>query len=170
MKQLVFEYFLKSIYKYQSESNSIGSLKAMKLLFFTCLINSEKGSDPVLLDIFDNFRAMPYGHIEGDIFDMLIKKNPLNYFEVSNKEIKVIGDLNKLEEDIHSYIKYEINKSINLLSEVNPEIFSMSAFELIDLSHLHYSWRKTYVSRKDVDNYSPKIEKDIIIKQDRVYH
>lgn len=72
-----FEYFCLKIYEaYGNKSdNDLSPLKLQKLLFLTCAASiDKKETTEGLLSIFDNWYAMPYGHIEKDIYDY-VRKN-----------------------------------------------------------------------------------------------
>ncbi len=76
-----FEYFVFLLIK---NSNSLkelkttyyGSLKIQSLLFFlvSASIDNETNTYP-LLDVFDNFHALPYGIIERDVFEYIKNNN-----------------------------------------------------------------------------------------------
>lgn len=52
-------------------------LTAMKLLFLAAAPKKDGGDD--LLDIFDNFYAMPYGPVESDVYNAFRKTNFLRF-------------------------------------------------------------------------------------------
>ena len=60
-------------------------LTAMKLLFLAAAPKEEGGDD--LLDIFDNFYAMPYGPIEIDVYNA-IQGNKLPSYTVNYRHIE----------------------------------------------------------------------------------
>ena len=52
------------------KENDLSVLKIMMLLFFT-VAASVKQDDEGLLKVFNNFVAMPIGHIESDVWDII---------------------------------------------------------------------------------------------------
>lgn len=71
-----FEYLTKLFIDWFKEENPIESdnykehfskLKLMKLLFFTAAVDTNKNNDG-LLDIFNNFHALPYGPVDLDVY------------------------------------------------------------------------------------------------------
>ena len=60
----------------------------MKLLFFTSAVGSNRNNNKGLLDIFDNFYALPYGAIENDVYDNLIHINCFTFKDNSIIEFK----------------------------------------------------------------------------------
>lgn len=68
------------------QENFFGKQKMMKLIFFAASVPHEDGSD--LLDIFDNWYAMPYGPVESDVWDFF-RLDLLPRYRITNKiEIK----------------------------------------------------------------------------------
>lgn len=100
-KEKMFEYIVLELLKWWKEANpnkeiydnDLGTLKVMKLLFFTVASstnsyyhNSKK--EVGLLEIFDKWYARPYGHIEGDIDELIrFRKGKFKSFEITPKQI-----------------------------------------------------------------------------------
>ena len=68
-KIVAFEYILYKLNEWYKENNptqenDLSILKAMKLLFFVSVVDTEKH----LLSTFDNFQAWQYGHVEADVY------------------------------------------------------------------------------------------------------
>jgi len=87
-KTQAFEYFVYQLQKWyigkygSFENNDFSILKVLKLLFFCSAIEAEKDKDDTLLDIaFDNFYAMPYGHVESDVYNA-IRGGELSFFKI----------------------------------------------------------------------------------------
>jgi hypothetical protein len=82
--------------------NNFSKLKLMKLLFFTCAVEANK-NDNGLLHIFDEWYAMPFGHVENDVynnFDMVkILKFTYNGIEICEDLKKYLIEL-KLVKDV----------------------------------------------------------------------
>lgn len=79
LKVKYFEYFVKKLVQESKDledfkSRNYSIVKTMKLLFFTVQASIEQDKENSLLNIFDNWYAAPYGHVEGDI-DKYIKEN-----------------------------------------------------------------------------------------------
>jgi hypothetical protein len=82
----------KNISNYEdfNKNNDLNKLKVIKLHFFVTAINSNNNN---LLEVFNKFCAMPYGHVESDIYNSLGK---LNFFTVDVKKL-IINDLNTID-------------------------------------------------------------------------
>lgn len=93
-KKLAFEYFIFNLIKWwgelnptkEFEENDLSSLKVLKILFFVSAVGSNREEDG-LLKIFKNWMAMPYGHVEIDVYKMMRDKEQFNWFEITNKRI-----------------------------------------------------------------------------------
>lgn len=73
------------------KENDLSVLKIMMLLFFT-VAASVKQDDEGLLKVFNNFVAMPIGHIESDVWDIIkYKKGIIGQFRISNKGLEVVN-------------------------------------------------------------------------------
>ncbi len=94
-KEKSFEYVVPLIadwWKEQNPSkdfkcNDLSVLKIMRILFLIASVDTNKDNDG-LLDIFDKWSAMPYGHIEKDVWQMIKgKKGIFKNFVISNKPL-----------------------------------------------------------------------------------
>src|SRR6218665_1686180 len=91
-KRLYFEYVLHKLLEWhhektgREEPNDLGVLKSIKLLFFVSAAKTSIGNDNSLLDlVFDKFSAMPYGHVESEVYSEIVNKTGnLKYFEIDN--------------------------------------------------------------------------------------
>jgi uncharacterized phage-associated protein len=140
----------------KTEENDFSVLKSLKLLFFVSSCNAKSKEKNILLDsVFDNFYAMPYGHVESDVYNA-IRQDELAFYSIntrkatprSEKQIDVIefnSTFSKLfKSEINSEILTKIDESINFLKDRNAQFVSYSAFELVELSHLYTSWDRNY--------------------------
>ena len=67
--------------------NNLGKLKVMKLLFFTVSSSSNR-NDSGLLKIFNNWHALPYGHVEKDIMNLFeYRKGDFGWFIIDQEKI-----------------------------------------------------------------------------------
>lgn len=170
-KTLSFEYFISLLINWRSEkygdisSNDFSTLKVLKLLFFCSAINAEENSENTLLDSpFDNFYAMPYGHVESDIYNS-IRKNELQFYEISNSQT-IVKNKNNFN-NLSPIIKEQIDISFKKLVKINPELFEMTPLELVELSHQWYSWKFYYSKAKQSGSFSAPIPPYIIKSEDK---
>lgn len=175
-KLLAFEYVLFKLIEWYriknsllnledfNSNNNFNKLKVIKLHFFVVAINSEKNT---LLDVFNKFYAMPYGHVEGEIYNSLGR---MNFFEVDNKMLLIkntdnlsINNFSALEE---TYI-YEVNESIEELKVKNPNIINYNALDLVELSHTWFSWKSMYSYAQSNHRRSELIPQQLIKEENK---
>lgn len=141
-KTLAFEYWLTQMLIWGNELNpkvpfsSFSRLKALKLLFFSASVKDEQGKD--LLDIFDNFYALPYGPVESDIYNC-ITLDRLQYFSFKNFSLEKKQDY--CDETLNDDMKQRIKYAIKMLRTNNQKIIKYNAEQLVSLSHIWFSWR-----------------------------
>lgn len=85
-----FDYMLHLFEKWRDNHETIKGkpfpkLTAMKLLFLAAAPKKDRGDD--LLDIFDNFYAMPYGPVESDVYNAMCE-DKLPSFSVKYRSIE----------------------------------------------------------------------------------
>lgn len=136
--------------------NDLSKLKVFKLHFFATSTHKEA------LEIFDSFHALPYGHVETDIYSGLAD---LRHFNLTNTELIPLDDY-YLRIKGKDGIPFEM---INNLRKINPEIINYSAFDLVKLSHKWFSWKHNY--SQAIENYSrsKKISPTTIINENKYY-
>lgn len=137
-----FEYWLTQMLMWGNEmtpSVSLGSftrLKALKLLFFTAAVKDEDGSD--LLDIFDNFYALPNGPVESDVYNC-ITADRLTYYSFMNFSFATKQPF--VDNGLSSSLRQRIDKAIASLRKKNEKIVAYNAERLVMLSHMWLSWQ-----------------------------
>ena len=143
--------------------SNLSKLKLMKILFFITAQNVREWY--LLNNVFNNFYAMPYGPVEGDVYDNLDKL--INYKLVGN-QLKAIEGAD-FKYDLEKDIMDTIDESIDKLKAISPSIFNMGAFELVELSHKADSWRITFNEAQSFGSLSRKMPADVI-KMSKVYY
>ncbi|ERJ61346.1 hypothetical protein [Sphingobacterium paucimobilis] len=170
-KIVLFEYFLKKLVEWYCDYyqlnitnfndhpyNNLSKLKVIKLHFFACSTNSEA------LEIFDDFHAMPYGHVESGIYNHL---DNLRFCNVTNSKL-IINDMNSF---LNFFPKnYEvIDACIERLRNINLSLISLEPFELVELSHKWFSWRYNFQKARQNGSYSRPINSELILKEEKFY-
>jgi hypothetical protein len=173
-KEKLFEFVVKKLAEWYQEQNqnqdindnNFGTLKVLKLLFFVCSCRAHLDSS--LIDIFDDFYAMPFGHIEKDILSLL-KQNNGKFENIEITDSKTIFNNLFTECPDDKEILKSIDDSIDYLKEKNPILINYSALSLVDLSRIFYSWNRYYRLAKKDNTYSMKIPKEFIISEDKIF-
>jgi uncharacterized phage-associated protein len=179
-KLLAFEYVVYHLLRWHKRRSATGKndlsiLKTLKLLFFVTAARSNKNETSFLLDkVFSNFVAMPYGHVESDIYNGIISNSGvLNYFSIDNKctnEINISNTANiEYEISLTDEFKKEVRLSIEYLSQQSPNLILLSPFELVNLSHTWYSWQKFFKEAKKSSQRSIPIPADCIKSEYKLY-
>lgn len=172
LKISAFEYLLFKLVEWHKEltgndENDISVLKALKLLFFVSAVGTTKDSKSTLMDdLFQNFVAMPYGHVESEIYDY-IKNGSLSNITINNSTtiIKSSFDINDVDKEIRS----RIDDALYMLRSINNDLIKYSSFDLVDLSHSWYSWQLNYREARIKGNKSQKIEVLDIMSEEKIY-
>lgn len=172
MKVSLFEYFLKHLVEWyckyygisvhhfnQDPHNNLSKIKIFKLHFFAC------STDDEALDIFNNFHALPYGHVESTIYDNL---NGLTHFSIDNSRLTILSELDEIKGTTpeQNAIIDRIAKNIR---EKNFELISFDPFDLVEISHRWFSWNFTFQEARKVGMYSKAISPSLI-KQEAKYY
>jgi hypothetical protein len=137
---------------------SFSKLKVFKLHFFASAVNADKNHKG-LLNVFDKFYALPYGHVESDIYNHLDK---LTIFSFNG------NSLERKTEENHTYFnsiniyKQELDSSIDSLKIKNADLILYKALDLVELSHKWYSWRVNFNLARSTKRYSHAISTEII--------
>ncbi|HIY76400.1 MAG TPA: DUF4065 domain-containing protein [Candidatus Sphingobacterium stercorigallinarum] len=166
-----FEYFLKGLVGWFCDfytidnadfndhpQNNLSKLKVIKLHFFASSTSTD------MLDLFDDFHAMPYGHVESEIYRSLSK---LQFAEVTNTKL-VITDIKSFNE-VSVGQSEVVDNSISTLKELNSQLISFSPFDLVELSHKWFSWRYNFEIAKKDGSFSRPISKELIKKEEKYY-
>jgi hypothetical protein len=175
-KYMLFEYMIDGIISWYKDvdkgvdiKNELNRLKLIKLNFFITAASTE-GKKEGLLAYFDDFRAMPFGHVESEIYDQV--KSP-----IFQKRKYYLGKFSINEELVPSdyYTEIEIYKTliddaILLLRGKNENLVKYKSFDLVELSHEWASWRLVFNIAKSKGLNSMPIPKEIIINENKFYH
>lgn len=144
IKKQAFEFLLTQLLQWAKETKpivpieSFTRLKALKLLFFVAVIRDDKNTD--LLDIFDNFYAMPNGPVESDIYNC-ITSDSLDFYTFRDFSFHITTEYR--ESVLSNDIKQRIITSVECLKKQNYAVISYNAEKLVQLSHEWISWQNS---------------------------
>lgn len=179
-KEPFFEYTLYLLTKWYKDvfpdaaENDLSTLKVLKLLFFVSAAKASSDDDHSLVDdVFDNYKAMPYGHVESDVYNYIRNNNgDLEYFKIDNLRTltKDGANIPSLEASLDGAIKSKIDDSVDYLKKRNNDLIKLSAFDLVELSHLWYSWKKNYQPNEQEEVRSFRIDKADIKIEAKVFN
>ena len=174
-KNDIFSYMLtqlvdwyKEVKKVEEEEalNHFSKLSVLKLLFFIAAVpNGTEEKD--LLDIFDNFSALPYGPVESDIYNA-IRDNKIPGYTIGGKYI-THNDL-ATKNHLCPQIRKRIDSSIKHVKDKKPKLITMAAFDLVDETHKWASWKNPYNFAQMIGQDSMPMELESIRKEASLYY
>lgn len=173
-KHQFFEYLLNSLLKWYSEGesekdNDLSILKSLKLLFLITAADIEINKsdfnnikeDLLIFNTFNNFCALPLGHVESDIYDYIKKtRGSLSSFSINRSTLTKLND--NLIRDQKSCERIDI--AIDYLKDNFPKLISMKAYELVELTHKWNSWKLFYNTK-----YMSSIPREVIIEETKFF-
>ena len=172
MKIALFEYFLKHLVEWYCDyynievqqfnthhNNNLSKIKIIKLHFFAT------STDDDALDIFNDFHALPYGHVESFVYDHL---NDLMHFEVDNISLTLRSELNQIQGHSaeHNVI---IDRMVENLKNLNLDLIALEPFDLVEISHRWFSWNFTFQEARKMGLYSRAISPSLIKQEVKHY-
>ena len=158
-KKITFEYIIYKLNElkdeFQIQDDSIFTkLRLQKLLFLISTVNATS-SDKGLLNIFNNFYALPYGPVEKDIYEFVENGDLENITFSGNK-----CDISKLNDSIFwclsDKIKYLVTSSVDKLKEkgVIKGYLEMPVFDLVNITQQWTVWTVCYSVAEMLNNGS----------------
>jgi len=144
--------------------NDFSKLKSFKLLFFTTAVTADRENDG-LLTIFDNFWAMPYGHVEKDVYENLGFSQKV----VITNNSAIINNISDCYYDEINAYKHLIIDAVELLKKKNSELVFQTAFDLVELSHQWSSWKTSFKFARVQDKLSMPISPSTIKSEPKVF-
>lgn len=173
-KNDIFSYMLtqlvdwyKEVKKVEEEEalNHFSKLSVLKLLFFIAAVpNGTEEND--LLDIFDDFSALPYGPVESQIYNAICQ-NKIPKYTIGGRFAALNSE--PFSQELSSKITTRINKSITALRFLKPELITLGAFELVDETHKWPSWSDSFNLAQILGKESSPMDSDEIRKDATIY-
>lgn len=162
----LIEWFKEEFGENASYKISFTKLKVLKLLFFVSSVNANE-EEHGLLDVFDNYVAMPFGPVESDIYNY-INDGDIGKYQISDRQFLVNADYRN-GETLSEELQTAIDESINALKEINPKLICYTPFELVDLSHKWSCWQVAMNFANMLGKKSVSIPTETIIRSDKYY-
>lgn len=171
-KLLALEYIVDKVKSWYAlaggdlQNNDLSKLKITKLLFFTCAATADRDI-PGLLNTFDNFVAMPFGHVESDLQDHMGNTSQFSITK-TGLSFKEGVDHYEMNPEIANLCPI-IDKGIERLQQINFNLVKYTPFELVDLSHRWQSWKTVFALAKRNGKFSMKIPNDMIMVEPKIF-
>ena len=165
-----FEFMMDELVAWVTElggnpKTELNLLKVIKLNFFIAAASSSE-SDKGLLEVFNNFHAMPYGHVESSVYDAVKGIPGLTKYILKGNSIDWNQNTINLDSKNQTMIKESIGR-IKILT-YNKLVLQSGAY-LVDLSHTWHSWRLFYSLAKSMDKKSMKIPSEVIQRETKIF-
>lgn len=138
-----FDYMLHLFFQWRNSHKEVNGktlpkLTAMKMLFLTSVPKEDGGDD--LLDIFNNFYAMPYGPCEIDI-QKAMDENKMPSFNIEYRSIEPRKDAEPYEpKRYYGELYNRVRHAVNELREKNENLVLLNAFDLVGLTQRWHAW------------------------------
>lgn len=172
LKADCFEFLMDELVKWVEEKGGnpkryLNLLKVIKLNFFVAAASSSETSEG-LLTVFDEFYALPYGHVESDVYNII--KNQSNA-QLKKYTIMSNGIDWSTDENISIDVRYSSNikSSIEKIKTIDPDFVLRPAGYLVDLSHMWRSWKLMYSTAKSLNKHAIKIPSNLIQTESKIF-
>lgn len=143
-------------------------LKVIKLNFFITAASSSE-DNPGLLEVFDNFYALPYGHVESSVYTAVKSSNELSKYKITAKGIEIIDDKVSSNSQIGDKYQDLIKTAIEDIKKKDEEFVLKSPMYLVNLSHEWRSWRVMYQIAKAQNKHAIKIPNSLIQTDNKIF-
>lgn len=142
-KKMLFEFLVCELDNWRinqgiSRTDLLTKLRLQKILFFVASVKATSKHHP-LLDIFNNFYALPYGPVEIDIYEYM-NNNEFQYLSFNSNDC-LIGQEKKDFSSLNIDYRNEIIKSIEELRKLGANYINQPVFELVDITHKWSAWQ-----------------------------
>lgn len=143
-KYLLFEYLVFRLDEWNKQLNNtnkiqLSKLRLQKILFLVCACDATKENFK-LLNIFDNFSALPYGPVEIDIYETMKRDNAFEHLHFIENRC-VYKDLNEsMFETISKDERGWIDDAIQKFKDEGKEYLTMPVFDLVEITHKWTVW------------------------------
>lgn len=139
----------------------------MKLLFLAAAPKEDGGDD--LLDIFDNFYAMPYGPVESDVYNAM-REDKLPSFSVKYRSIEPREGVEPYNaKRYNDKFYHRVRNAVNELRKENEKLVLLNAFELVEITHRWSSWNRAMNFAEFMEQLSAKMPTDSIRDSSKIF-
>lgn len=147
-----------------NNTNDFSNIKILKMLFFCSAVSIIKNNG-LLSKRFDNFKAMPYGPVEIDVYEYLKNNENEDCIIFESKKIKLKNTNILIDEDKRK----QILKDVNSMKEINKGLIKKDPFALVDISHKWRTWQNRYKEARAIGKYQNDMKLDDVIYDVQYY-
>lgn len=145
------------------DENDLSILKTLKLIFLLSTIDSNKSDNLGSLG-FTNYKAMPLGPVEVDVYNFF-KRDLKDVINTRSTKTEIL-----VEPTIDCANKELLDKLINQLKIKNKKLILYSASSLVDLTHKYASWIINFNKAKSIGSLSYKIDVNLLHSEEKFYY
>lgn len=170
-KKLLFEYLVNKLDEWRENikyptKDIFTKLRLQKILFFVCTINADEGNHK-LLDVFNEFYALPYGPVEIDIYNCMGNNS---FTSIKFQGNLCVFDAKKMEfGELDDELKEFVDSAIAGLKETDTKYLTCPVFNLVDLSHRWSAWQIAMRFAKFVGGHKAKLATEDILGSTRFF-
>lgn len=146
-KNLLFEYLVfrldewkKDIEKRNEKVPAFTKLRLQKILFLVCAWNVEN-TNRKLLNIFNQFYALPYGPVEIDIYDAMKNNKIFQHISFNGNECIYSKFEPSVFISISSRSRKWIDEAVDNFIKNDRKYLTMPVFDLVELTHKWTVWQ-----------------------------
>lgn len=157
-KNLLFEYLVfrldewkKDIEKRNEKVPAFTKLRLQKILFLVCAWNVEN-TNRKLLNIFNQFYALPYGPVEIDIYDAMKNNKIFQHISFNGNECIYSKFEPSVFISISSKSRKWIDEAVDNFIKNDRKYLTMPVFDLVELTHKWTVWQ-IYISTEKQGHY-----------------
>ena len=140
-KNLLFEYLVfrldewkKNIEKRNEKVPAFTKLRLQKILFLVCAWNVEN-TNRKLLNIFNQFYALPYGPVEIDIYEAMKNNQTFQHISFNGNECIYCKLESAMFASISSVHRKWIDEAMDDFVKNDRKYLTMPVFDLVDITH-----------------------------------
>ena len=146
-KKLLFEYLVFRLDEWKKNIESTGKsvpaftkLRLQKILFLVCAWNATN-AERKLLNVFNNFYALPYGPVEMDVYEAMKSDKAFQYISFNGNKC-VYSNLEKtlFKGDESKETKW-VDDAVNVFVQDQRRYLYMPVFDLVELTHRWSAWK-----------------------------
>lgn len=172
LKVECFESLMDELVKWVEErggnpKKDLNLIKVIKLNFFVAAASSSDNEEG-LLNVFDEFYALPYGHVESDVYNIIKGQSTasLNKYSIVSNGINWINDDVITIDDTYSN---SIKSSIDKIKAIDSDFVLRPTGYLVDLNHMWRSWKLMYSTAKSLNKHAIKIPNNLIQTESKIF-
>lgn len=144
-KKLLFEYVVLCLCEWGKELGyqqipDLSKLRLQKILFFVCAWNTTT-ENAGLLNVFNNFAALPYGPVELDIYESMCGNTPFKHIKFEGNNCKVESLSQECFIDLCQTHKDIVDAAIKQFKDSKYNYITRPVFELVEITHKWTVWQ-----------------------------